>query len=516
MLEKPVGARAGPRGGGPEPVPQPPSLVKPAIMIVGFRQKTTTMTETIERDATLFPTAEAGAKPKGRTRRTLREKLRKKGVWASLRTLLRFAADRAHENDLTEVTSSMALATLTAIVPVLALSLAAFTAFPSFAGARQALQDLIVMSLLPAQYSEQILGYISQFTAHAAGLTTFGLLGLAVTAFLLIDKLFVTLNRIFKVTAPRPLSQRVLIYWALMTIGPLAVGFSLTMTGRYAALALEGIDAGLSQTLYNLGQLVLQAVGFAVIYKFVPACRVHFTHALAGGAIVSVVSLLVKYLFGVWVTTGSLTNIYGAFVAVPVFILWIYVAWYLFFAGAAITAIIPKLTAGRFLDYYRPGNEFLTALVILRELVRLRLKGRRPLQDVEGLCEAADTYPEAAERILSRLAEAGYVAPVTTEAGGRTQEWVLVADTQTTSLRRAFEFFAVSGGNSLVSSKMLRAPGKDSAGGVLNAWWTRFMTNEALSEPMAVLFAPDESKSETKEEGTQIPKTVQQQSGQQS
>ena len=63
---------------------------------------------------------------------------------------------------------------------------------------------------------------------------------------------------------------------------------------------------------------------------------------------------------------------------------------------------------------------------------------------------------------------------------------------------------------------MLRAPGKDSAGGVLNAWWTRFMTNEALSEPMAVLFAPDESKSETKEEGTQIPETVQQQSGQQS
>lgn len=437
-----------------------------------------------------------------RHRLTLREKLRKKGLISSFRTLLRFAADRARENDLTEVTSTMALATLTAIVPVLALSLAAFSAFPGFAGARQALEDLIVMSLLPEQYSEQLLGYISQFTSHAAGLTTFGLLGLAVTAFLLIDKLFVTLNRIFKVTAPRPWFQRVLIYWALMTVGPLAVAVSLTMTGHYAAMALEGIEPGVSKTLYNVGQVFLQAFGFAVIYKFVPACRVHFSHALVGGSVVSVCGLVVKQLFGMWVTAGTLTNIYGAFVAIPVFVLWVYVAWYLFFAGAAIAATIPKLTAGRFLDYYRPGNEFLTALAMLRELVHLRLRQKRPILNVEELCDAADTYPEAAERILSRLAEAGYVAPVTTEAGGRTQEWVLVADSQKTTLLRAFEFFAVSGGNSLVSSKMQRLAGKDGAVGILADWWKQFSTNEALNRPMAQLFALPGDEEESVSDGS--------------
>ena len=437
-----------------------------------------------------------------RHRLTLREKLRKKGLISSFRTLLRFAADRARANALTEVTSTMALATLTAIVPVLALSLAAFSAFPGFAGARQALEDLIVMSLLPEQYSEQLLGYISQFTSHAAGLTTFGLLGLAVTAFLLIDKLFVTLNRIFKVTAPRPWFQRVLIYWALMTVGPLAVALSLTMTGHYAAMALEGIDPGVSKTLYNVGQVFLQAFGFAVIYKFVPACRVHFSHALVGGSVVSVCGLVVKQLFGMWVTAGTLTNIYGAFVAIPVFVLWVYVAWYLFFAGAAIAATIPKLTAGRFLDYYRPGNEFLTALAMLRELVHLRLRQKPPILDVEELCDAADTYPEAAERILSRLAEAGYVAPVTTEAGGRTQEWVLVADSQKTTLLRAFEFFAVSGGNSLVSSKMQRLAGKDGAVGILADWWKQFSTNEALNRPMAQLFALPGEEEESVSDGS--------------
>lgn len=124
---------------------------------------------------------------------------------------------------------------------------------------------------------------------------------------------------------------------------------------------------------------------------------------------------------------------------------------------------------------------------MLRELVHLRLRQKRPILDVEELCDAADTYPEAAERILSRLAEAGYVAPVTTEAGGRTQEWVLVADSQKTTLLRAFEFFAVSGGNSLVSSKMQRLAGKDGAVGILADWWKQFSTNEALNRPMAQL-----------------------------
>ena len=76
-----------------------------------------------------------------------------------------------------------------------------------------------------------------------------------------------------------------------MTVGPLAVAVSLTMTGHYAAMALEGIDPGVSKTLCNVGQVFLQAFGFAVIYKFVPACRVHFSHALVGGSVVSVCGL---------------------------------------------------------------------------------------------------------------------------------------------------------------------------------------------------------------------------------
>lgn len=151
-------------------------------------------------------------------------------IVSRVRRLMRFARDRGAEIDIAEVASSMALATLLAIVPVLALSLALFAAFPSFADSRKALEDFIVSGFLPAQYSELLINYLRDFATHAAGLTTFGLAGLAVTALLLIDKLFVTVNRIFKVRVMRPWVQRTLIYWALMTVGPVAVALSVTLT----------------------------------------------------------------------------------------------------------------------------------------------------------------------------------------------------------------------------------------------------------------------------------------------
>ena len=279
-------------------------------------------------------------------------------IVSRVRRLMRFARDRVAEIDIAEVASSMALATLLAIVPVLALSLALFAAFPSFADSRKALEDFIVSGFLPAQYSELLINYLRDFATHAAGLTTFGLAGLAVTALLLIDKLFVTVNRIFKVRVMRPWVQRTLIYWALMTVGPVAVALSVTLTGRAAAAALSGIDSETGGFPFSLGQILLQGFGFAVLYKYIPNCRVPAAHALIGGFTAALAGFVVKFGFEYYVTAGTLTNIYGAFVALPVLILWIYVAWFLFFAGAAVTATIPKLTAGRYMTATAPATTF--------------------------------------------------------------------------------------------------------------------------------------------------------------
>ena len=136
------------------------------------------------------------------------------------RALLGFAGMRMKDTQLQEVASSMTLTTLLSLIPLLAVSLAAFAAFPSFAEYRQELEAMVFNSFLPPQESETIVEYIRQFSAHASGLGIFGLAGLALTALLLIDKFFVTVNRIFKVRRMRPWSQRAVLYWAILTLAP--------------------------------------------------------------------------------------------------------------------------------------------------------------------------------------------------------------------------------------------------------------------------------------------------------
>ena len=131
--------------------------------------------------------------------------LRRRQLLNTLRNLAGFAVARMREAQLQEVASSMTLTTLLSLVPLLAVSLAAFAAFPSFSETRAALEEA-VMSVLPLSYSEVIMKYLKVFSDHASGLGAFGLAGLALTALLMIDKFFVTVNRIFRVRlGPLPL-----------------------------------------------------------------------------------------------------------------------------------------------------------------------------------------------------------------------------------------------------------------------------------------------------------------------
>lgn len=128
---------------------------------------------------------------------------RQHGIEA-VRTIIRFAMDRMRETQLQEVASSMTLTTLLSLVPLIAVAMSAFALFPSFADSRHALEEAIISGVLPQQYTETIVTYLRNFTDHASGLGIFGLAGLAVTALLLIDKFFVTVNRIYQVRRMRP------------------------------------------------------------------------------------------------------------------------------------------------------------------------------------------------------------------------------------------------------------------------------------------------------------------------
>lgn len=363
-----------------------------------------------------------------------------------LKELSEFAIERFNATQLFQVASSLTLTTVLSLVPLLAVILVSFAVFPSFEASRAQLEAFIFQSLLPEGYREQIIRYIRDFSNHASGLTAFGLMGLGVTSLMLINTIDETLNRIFHVRKMRSMMRRVLIYWALLTLGPLVIAGSLTLTKSMAVD--DALLSGLSSTVTLGLQFVIQTLGYAALYVYVPNCHVSWRSALFGGGVVTLAGIVVKWGFSVYLSAGPLSSIYGAFTAIPVVLLWIYFSWILVLAGAAITATIPMLMSGRFADTHRTGNDFITGMVLLHALMIAQEQGRSSMS-IHALCNASDSYPEAAGSILERLADVGYVGRL--EVDGGEERWGLLVNPQQTTLRAAFGVLLVDPTNTLIA-----------------------------------------------------------------
>ena len=135
---------------------------------------------------------------------------------------------RFREDRLGITASSLTFTTLIALVPLLTVMLALFSAFPMFAKFQGALQQYFLQSLVPDGIAKPVLGTLTQFAAKANRLGSAGLVFLLFSALALMLTIDRTLNGIWRVRKPRPIAQRVLVYWAAITLGPLLLGMSLT------------------------------------------------------------------------------------------------------------------------------------------------------------------------------------------------------------------------------------------------------------------------------------------------
>ena len=278
----------------------------------------------------------------------------------------RFASDH-----LPLTASSLTFTTTIALVPFFTVALAVFTAFPMFSTLQAVLQKWLVESLVPDTIARQVLGYLTQFSGKASQLGAVGIALLFVTALTMILTIDQTLNAIWRVRRPRPLRQRVFIYWAAITLGPLLLGASLTLTS-YAVSASKGLVGGLPggvQFLFGLLEFVLLAAGMAGLYHFVPNTHVKWSHAWSGGIFVAIGISFAKKLLVIYLSLmPTYSVVYGAFAIAPILLIWIYVAWLIVLMGAVIAAYLPSLLAGVARRAGTQGWQFQLAIESLQQL----------------------------------------------------------------------------------------------------------------------------------------------------
>jgi membrane protein len=334
---------------------------------------------------------------------------------------LRTLRQRFREDHLALTAGSLTFTTLISLVPLVTVMLAIFTAFPMFARFQLSVQQYFVQALVPDSIARPVLQALTQFAGKASKLGSLGLLLLGLTALALMFTIDRTLNGIWRVPRPRPLAQRVLVYWAALTLGPLLLGASLSLTS-YAVSASRGLVGSLPggwSLLIDLAEFALLATGMALLYRFMPNTHVRWRHAWSGALFVALGFEIAKRALAWYVkSVPAYSMVYGAFATLPIFLLWIYLGWLIVLCGAVIAAYAPSLALRVVRRPDRPGERFALAVSLLQVLAAARTSDQRGLS-AEALAGQLRTDPLQVEPVLDDLLALGWCGRLDEEGAQR-------------------------------------------------------------------------------------------------
>lgn len=256
-----------------------------------------------------------------------------------VRDFLRFLWQEFKQDGCRETAAALTYTTLFAIVPVMTVTFTILRSLPRMREQGQSIQDWIFGFLMPSA-DAQIQEYLQSFAEQAAHLTGIGVLFLVVTSVLMLMTVETTMNRIWKVTIPRKGLTSLLMYWAVLTLGPLCLGVGLGVSSYVASLSLFKETAhllGITHVLLVLVPVLFSSFLLTLLYIIVPNCHVPIRKGIIGGVVAAVFFELAKGAFVQFIKfSPSYQLVYGAFAAVPLFLLWIYVSWMIVLGGAEL------------------------------------------------------------------------------------------------------------------------------------------------------------------------------------
>jgi membrane protein len=351
-----------------------------------------------------------------------------KSAWRGAGEFLVAVARRFLEDRGAQAAGSLTYTTLLAIVPLLTVALALSTAFPVFDEAITTLQLFLFENFLPdAEGLDRISEQILSFSEQAGRLTAIGLAFLLVTAVLLMLTIDDTLNRIFRVRRRRPLGQQVIMYWSVLTLWPVLIGTSLSLTTYLV---------GNASVLLRLVPFVFTWAALTLLYILVPYRHVDVRHAAAGALLAGVAFEMAKRGFAVYVANfPTYTLVYGAFATLPIFLLWMYLSWLLVLAGAVFTAMLPGYSVIAAERERPPGRDLTEALDVLGVLARAQDGGF--VLPLDRIAAQAGVMPYRSEIVLERCAELDWVAKAEKDS------WVLARDADTIRVADIYRAFVL-------------------------------------------------------------------------
>lgn len=237
-----------------------------------------------------------------------------------------------------------------AIVPLLVIAFSLFTRFPIFHDFQVALEASLIRNLLPREMARTILRSLNNFAENASGLTAWGVAFVALVAIAMMHTVENAFNQIWGVKKGRPFLKRLGLYSGVLIFGPAVLGASLWATSYVVSASLGWIGKipSVVKFFLNLGPMLLMIIAFSAVFYTVPNTRVVPRDALVGGILAGIAFEWLKRGFAVYlVNFPTYRVVYGAFAAVPAFLLWVYVSWWLTLTAALVTANLSRVRLAR-------------------------------------------------------------------------------------------------------------------------------------------------------------------------
>ncbi|WP_312057904.1 YihY family inner membrane protein [Acinetobacter courvalinii] len=260
--------------------------------------------------------------------------------------LRRFEADRCREQ-----AGGLTYTTLFAVVPMLTVFLVIISSIKALEPARQQLQQLIYSNFLP----KSTIAFdkaLNAFTEKSSNLTVIGVLFLFVTTVLMLTSIENVFNRIWRVKETRTGLVGFMRYWTIISLGPIVLGSAFVLSSTVASMSiLSNNFAGYQLDgafLLWLISFLLTVVGFFILYWTIPNRIVPVFSAFIAACFSATVFEILKRFFG-WVMSNftSYEIVYGAFAAVPIFLLWIYLSWNIILLGVEISYALTAFHSGK-------------------------------------------------------------------------------------------------------------------------------------------------------------------------
>lgn len=345
---------------------------------------------------------------------------------------LRYAATRFFADNGLQLAGSLTYTTLLSLVPAAVVGFATLAGVPAFEPLREQILQAVFTNLLPSAM-DTVQAEFNRFSSNAGKLGLAGLAGMAFTAVLTLSAIEGAFNTIWRVREKRALAARLAIYWAILTLGPLLFGASISLTSYvYAAAQTAGIEGYAPGWLRPaaFAPVALAWLGFAWLYFTLPNRAVRPLHALIGGGVAALLFEGLKRGFAWYIAAfPTYQAIYGALAAIPILLVWTYLAWSVTLFGALITASLPDwrhrarlgMGAGQ-----GPAPRLAIALALLATLRHAARDGQQVRR--RDLMAVSEAPPDIEDDVLDKLQRKRFVART-----GR-DRWMLARDLSRASL----------------------------------------------------------------------------------